>query len=223
MRYILTEEEAKARDDRVGAKRLEPYKGRRIKHKYECQECKKELLCCPHEVWRNKQIYCKKCAHKLQGLNRKLTEKDAKARDDAVGAKRLEPYQGNSIKHKYECQECKRIFLCSPHKVWGYKQIHCRKCAHQLKGIDRRLTIEDIDNILLKAGFTRDEDFEYKNDRTKVNLICHCDKKFTTKITSVQQGLTKSCGHCNDPKVGDKNGNITDEKIAAYADFVLKP
>ena len=54
---------------------------------------------------------------------------------------------------------------------------------------------------------------KYTNTRIKTEFQCACGKIFLAKPNSIWSGAYISCGHCNDPKIGDKFGRLTIMKI----------
>jgi hypothetical protein len=72
----------------------------------------------------------------------------------------------------------------------------------------RKLTEEQVEDILLSNGFQRAEGAKYLGSDKKMSLVCSCGKIFDTTIHNIRNGNTKTCGHCDDPEIGDiaKNG-----------------
>jgi very-short-patch-repair endonuclease len=70
----------------------------------------------------------------------------------------------------------------------------------------KKLTLEQARQRCLDYGFEPLFD-KYVNSSTKILVRCRCRNKFETKLHYLSK--IKSCGHCNDPKIGDKFGRLT--------------
>jgi len=54
----------------------------------------------------------------------------------------------------------------------------------------------------------------YQGNKVKIEFICPiCFKIFTTSPADIWSKKIKSCGHCTDPKVGDRFGKLTINKV----------
>lgn len=75
----------------------------------------------------------------------------------------------------------------------------------------RKFTAEEVSKRLETYGFKLIGD--YKNTHTKTLIMCHCGKLFYPKINHIFTKSTKSCGRCNEPKIGDKFNSLTITKV----------
>lgn len=71
-----------------------------------------------------------------------------------------------------------------------------------------RLTLEQAHQICQDSGFEPLFD-KYINNRTKVLVKCKCGQSFYVKFNNIQSKVTKSCGMCNNPNIGDKFNYLT--------------
>ena len=53
----------------------------------------------------------------------------------------------------------------------------------------------------------------YSKGSIKTEYKCKCGNIFLTRPSAVWRKSSKSCGHCNNPNIGDKNGRLTIIKI----------
>jgi very-short-patch-repair endonuclease len=72
--------------------------------------------------------------------------------------------------------------------------------------VGKKLTLEQARQQCIDNGFEPLFD-EYINNKTKILVRCKCGNQFYVQLDSTYR--IKSCGHCNDPKVGDKFGKLT--------------
>jgi very-short-patch-repair endonuclease len=138
----------------------------------------------------------------------KLTQEKANQLDAAVGAIPIGEYVHSKTKREYKCVDCGCIYLCRPNDVRNKRCIRCYECGQKIGHIIQRLKIEDVKKIIKSKGFEPLFD-EYVNVETKLKLRCKCGNEFKTIFNSIRNNETKSCGHCNDPKIGNKFGKLT--------------
>jgi very-short-patch-repair endonuclease len=53
----------------------------------------------------------------------------------------------------------------------------------------------------------------YQGIRIPIKVMCSCGNVFYPLIHNIKYGKTTSCGHCNDPKIGDCFGDLTVIKV----------
>lgn len=71
----------------------------------------------------------------------------------------------------------------------------------------KRYTQEEVSTKFTEQGFTLLE--KYIDSKTKIKTQCRCGKIFYSRSIDILRGHTKSCGHCNDPKIGETFGKLT--------------
>lgn len=79
------------------------------------------------------------------------------------------------------------------------------------KTIMKKLTQQEVKNRFKYQNLILID--TYVNKRTKVLVRCSCGNNFKVFPSSVFKKEVKSCGHCNDPKIGDVFGNFTIIKV----------
>lgn len=80
--------------------------------------------------------------------------------------------------------------------------------------MSKKLVQEEIGKRFQEKGWKLKG--EYINSTTKVLTICSCGKSKLIKPRNIIYNSIKTCGHCNDPKLGDKFGALTVIKIIPY-------
>ena len=58
-----------------------------------------------------------------------------------------------------------------------------------------------------------DDTYIKTNTYIKTKIKCCCGKVFNVKPIAILSGNTKSCGHCNDPNIGDRFGKLVVTKV----------
>jgi very-short-patch-repair endonuclease len=71
-----------------------------------------------------------------------------------------------------------------------------------------KLTLEKAQKICVDRGF-KPLFNEYVGSKYKILVKCRCGKECKLTFNDIQTKHTKSCGHCNDPKIGDKINALT--------------
>lgn len=98
-------------------------------------------------------------------------------------------YESNSKHLNWKCERCGEIFERTWNKMQQSKTMCCDKCSHEIVGINRRYSQEDVNNILKDKGWKmcdggtyvkNDEYFNVINNegykaRTNILLILTCD------------------------------------------------
>jgi very-short-patch-repair endonuclease len=196
----LTQEEAKKKSFDVGVRMVGKYINKRTKTKFECPFCENIFVNFPRSVW---DYSVKSC-----GCINKYTQQTAKNKSLEVNIKMVGIYKGSNIKTEFECPKCKNIFSCTPNAIWSQSTKSCG-CIRGLKLI---LTQKEVQQKNLNMGINMIG--VYINSQTKTEFECPiCKKIFYISPSEMWSKHTKSCGHCNDPSVGDKFGKLTIVKI----------
>lgn len=121
----------------------------------------------------------------------------------------VEGYINNSTPCVFQCPICGEYFKRKPNSVWNNKSIliFCKKCGLQRRNAKITKSSQEVEIIYQKLGFKLLE--SYTRSKDKLKTLCHCGKEFYVIPASILSNQTKSCGHCNDPKIGDKIHNLT--------------
>jgi len=112
-----------------------------------------------------------------------ITLNDVEQRFSERNFKLLSDYKSAREKVKVQCF-CGNTFETLPQSIFAGLTRSCG-CKQKLK---QEEVIKKFSNRKLKLLS------EFKNTRQKVQIKCFCGKIFETKVGSVLQGLTKSCG-----------------------------
>lgn len=75
----------------------------------------------------------------------------------------------------------------------------------------KKLTQKEVKRRCLEKGFKLLE--TYVNSKIHTLVECRCGQEFRTQITSILSGSVKTCGHCNDPQIGDIFGRLSITKV----------
>lgn len=116
----------------------------------------------------------------------------------------LEPYKTSSTKIKFKCLICGNEFYKEPTYVLSNKyKYSCPECYNKNRNSDKRNSLDKvkntINNIIDEDGNQKYKllSNEYKNNRTKLHLLCNkCNLEFTIRYNDLQNnhGCPK-CGH----------------------------
>ena len=194
----LTQKEAEQKNLNIGIRMMSKYINSQTKTKFECPFCFKIFLCRPTQVWLKNTKSCG-C---IKGLKLRFTQKEAEQKSLDVGIKMVGMYI-NSHKHtKFKCPKCNNIFNATPHTIWTNHTKSCGRCYNpNLKEKFGSLTIiKVIPN-------------SYGGGGCRVEAKCKCGNVWKGEFKCLKTGNTKSCGHCNDPSIGNKFGKLTVIKV----------
>ena len=115
------------------------------------------------------------------------------------------------IYHKPNSKGCtvEAICTCGNEKKWkgNFHQLKSgrkKSCGHCN---DPEIGDKFHDFIVIKI-------FPSKSHGCRIKAQCKCGKFWTGILSHLKSGYVKSCGHCNDPNVGDVFGNLKVVKVA---------
>lgn len=129
-------------------------------------------------------------------MPKRYTIKEVKNKLHKFGFKLVGKYINSHIKTQIQCH-CGKIFNCRPNHIFTQSCKSCGRCNEPNIGDKfNSLTIIEI---------------QHKSGRgCMVGCICNCGNKIKLIcFHKIMTGHTKSCGHCNDPKVGNIFGKLT--------------
>ena len=130
-----------------------------------------------------------------------ITQEEAEKRSLAVGFILIGKYINSKTKTEFQCPICKKIFnTATPNSIWCHTPKSCGHCNDpKINDNFGKLTIIKI--------------IPNKSNGCSVEAKCQCGNIWTGQICKLKTGNTKSCGHCTDPKVGDKYNLFTIIKV----------
>ena len=138
----LTQEEAKQKTKDIGGILIGEYIDSYTKTKFECLECNQIFIRIPNNIWRQKQILCRKCSLKQAGERRRHTSKEkslgflypeiAKLYSKNNELSIFEIYPGSSIKRKWICEKYgyNHEYKTTPAQII-YGKTRCPHCSGQ--------------------------------------------------------------------------------------------
>ena len=121
-------------------------------------------------------------------------------------------YIGIKRKCWFICPMCKSRFERLPATILRTQAVVCKPCACKISGDKQKYSLSQAQKIVEEKGFKPLFD-TYNKSNDKIQVQCKCGKVFVTKFNSISSENTKSCGHCDDPKIGDIIGDLTVIKI----------
>ena len=125
----MTQEKALQKSIQVGAILIGQYRGAKVKIEFKCPQCSDIFKRIPSNVWHRKQILCNKCSLKQYAQKRTFTQKQAEQKSKKMGAILVGEYKNITIKTKFQCPQCNKIFERTPKAVWFDKLILCKRCG----------------------------------------------------------------------------------------------
>lgn len=125
-----------------------------------------------------------------------ITQQEAQKRSLNVGFIMVGKYIKSDIKIQFICPKCKKVFLCLPHSIWKHNTTSCGHCN------DPKITDVVNNFTILKVS---------SNTSKGCRVVAQC--KCGTIWNGIFNHLPKTCGHCDDPKIGDKFGRLTIIKV----------
>lgn len=176
-----------------GAIPVGKYINSKTKREYKCPICHDIFLRTPQAVYNQKQINCYKCCRKQGGiLNRLSINKIITILQDHnfIWAGTYNEYINNRTKLTLQCK-CGNICKKSIQDITKHNVTTCSHCDDPIIG--QKIHQFTIINVKSSRSFG-----------CKVLCQCECGKRTKWyKASVVLSGNTKSCGHCNDPNIGD--------------------
>ena len=140
--------------------------------------------------------------------SRIIAEEKANELDRAIGAIPIGKYIRSNLKREYQCTKCNNLYL-NTHKDTKRRHVTtCPKCSAKIRGQNNRHTIEYIHSECRKRGF-EPLFTQYSNIDQKKKVCCKCGKIANISLCAIILQNQKTCGHCNDPKMGDRFGKLT--------------
>ena len=150
--------------------------------------------------------------NKLNLVGRSLnhTQKEAEAKALTVGVRLVGQYINNYTQTEFECPYCGTIFPCTLESIASRNTKSCGCLL--LKGPDK-LTQEEAEARALAAGIRLVG--QYIKANTKTEFECpRCGTIFLASLNNITRpNGTKSCGHCQDPEIGDIHSLLTITKV----------
>lgn len=129
----------------------------------------------------------------------KITQKEVEQKFKEKGFKLIGKYVKSKQKVETKCN-CGRIFYVRPNSIFKGNTKTCGHCNDPKIGDKfNKLTITKIIPSLTNG--------------CSIECLCDCGNIWKGRSGLVISGNNKSCGHCNDPKVGDKFGRLTIIKV----------
>jgi hypothetical protein len=203
----LSQKEVNDRDKKSGWKAAGVYVKSTIKRLYYCPKCGKKCLVAPYIIWCGKTSSCGHC------------------KDPDVGDKfgRLTITRVLINKSGYGCQveascQCGNTWSGYANKLYRRNTTSCGCFKQELiqkRTDESKHSVEYIKDEYQKRKFEFLSS-EYLNGETRYTAKCHCGKIFSVKPNSIVYDNTASCGHCNDPNIGDKFNKLTVVKIVPH-------
>ena len=136
-------------------------------------------------------------------MPKKLTQKEAEDRSLIVGIKMVGEYKGANVKTKFKCPFCDKVFLCRPDDIFRKDNRATKSCGHcDDPKIGDRFGTLTITKVIPSNGMG-----------CRVEAMCECGSKWNGNAYVLTSGSTKACGHCEDPKTGEKFGRLTIIKV----------
>lgn len=114
---------------------------------------------------------------------KEITEKD--------GVLFLGEYATIHDKYEFVCK-CGEHFTTTWGKYLNRNKRHCNKCSYKLRGERQKKTVEDI--ILRLARVNKQLIGGYKNNKTKIKILCSCGNVYESTINNACK--TRFCPYC---------------------------
>jgi hypothetical protein len=142
----------------------------------------------------------------------KLTQEQVEAQAQAVGLELLEQFINTRTKVSYRCH-CGKIFECKPNSIQTGRTTSCGCYRRKSVILRNQLTQDMAKQLAEEAGFKLLG--QYEDSQTKALYQCWCGNTFMCRPSSIHRTINriKSCGHCNDPKIGDQIGPFTIDSV----------
>jgi len=143
---------------------------------------------------------CKGCVGERASIRQRRTIGEIREIFRKGGCKLLETVYINArTKMKYICSCGRKAKIILDHFQRG---VRCRGCMGERLAEINRKTIEEVKKIFEDEG-CRLLDTVYKNNKTKMWIICNCGRK--TKISLIHFRDGKRCKYCGIRKISGKN------------------
>ena len=127
----------------------------------------------------------------------KITQDEAAKRFEQCKLNLIGQYVNTTTKVECQCL-CGKIFFCIPKSVFSKKTKLCGHCKDPNVGdMFGRLTIVQI----IKGSYRK----------RQIRCLCDCGNKWNGNINHLRK--IKSCGHCNDPHIGDRFKKLIVTKV----------
>lgn len=216
-RFVITQEEFERRirnkhGDNIIA--LEKFNGILTKIKFRCNVCTREWITTPHSVTR--LTGCPDCGKKRSDSAKRMTQDEFEERVLCVHHGVIEPvekYINTGEKIKFRCKICCHEWRATPNNITQGKG--CPKCADQISGDSRRLSLKDFEEKVKKihgntisviGGF----DGIYSKPRFRCNVCGNVWKAAANNVVHSRRGcpncISKSSGENEITKLLIKSG-----------------
>jgi hypothetical protein len=186
---------------KLNIKALEPYINNTTPINFECPKCKKTFKRTPTGVINQQQLLCRSCSLKQQSQKTKWSFEQAKQHCIQRGWIPLfsdSDYKNTQSKIKMQCK-CGRVCYNSLQHIYNTKT--CGQCNNPNIG-DKFFSI-----TITKVIATH-------NGGCLIEGVCDCSNPVgPMKFNVLKSGNTKTCGRCNNPKVGEIFGEFTVNKV----------
>lgn len=129
-------------------------------------------------------------------MPKKYTTQEVKNKLAEYGFQLVGIYINSHIKTEIRCH-CGKIFQCKPNHIFTQSCKSCGRCTEPCVGEK----INSLTIVEIRHSYGRG---------CSVKCVCNCGNN--TKWTcfhKIKTGHTISCGHCNDPKIGNIFGKLT--------------
>lgn len=197
---LLSEEEATAKDKQSGWERLTVYINNYTKAEYICPRCGNKFWIRPDSVWTGNAKSCG-CIQKGQPAhNRKNRTGD---KHNSLTAIRFLRTERKDNDHQpiwlWQC-DCGRTTESDGYAVESGNTKTCGHCT------DPILNQQFLELIVTKVE-------PQKGGGCTCECLCSCGKTWRGYGSVLTHGNTTSCGHCQDPIVGLRNGRLVVSEV----------